>query len=138
MVAPATAQEPVPHPERTASTVFRCETLGQITYSDQPCAGAQRVDALRLPGANRVAMAESTHATTPAAAGWGYGSGANRSSHARTDDPECPHLAQRMARVEAEEQRATAATIGLIQQRLAVQRERFRELACATPVLGAG
>ena len=59
-------------------------TGGQITYSDQPCAGAQRVDALRLPGANRVAMAESLHPTTPAAAGWG--SGANRSSQARTDD----------------------------------------------------
>jgi hypothetical protein len=46
-------------------------------------------------------------------------------------NPECPHLAQRMARVAAEEQVANAHDIGLIQERLAVQRHWYQQLGCA-------
>lgn len=116
-----------------APTLFRCETRGHITYSDRPCADAQKVQALRLSGGSHVAGADSGTWRSYAVAGYGNRLG-------RSVDPECPHLAQRMALVEAEEQRATADTIGLVQQRLAVQRSRFRELACdgRGPIEGAG
>lgn len=117
-----------------APTVFRCEANGRITYSDQACPHAQKMHALRLPGVARVAAADSDTWRSYAVAGYGNGYRLGRSV-----DPECPHLAQRMGWVEAEEQRATADTIGLIQQRLAVQRSRFRELACdGGPMEGAG
>ena len=121
-------------------TIFRCESAGHVSYTDAPCPDAEKVDAVRLRGVNppaapdRMAYAPSDGA----GATWRRYSGERAESveppaarFASEANPECAHLAQRMARVQAEEQVANAHNIGLIQERLAVQRHWYRQLGCA-------
>jgi hypothetical protein len=129
-------------------TVFKCEAGGRITYTDAPCPGADKVGALRLHGVNRPIPDRVAHTaaadTLTGVSGVPSGTSAVRNGFvSRTfrfppsANPECPHLAQRMARVEAEEQVATSQTIGMIQERLAVQRHWFEQLGCGVPGDGA-
>lgn len=129
------------------ATVFKCETAGRVIYTDTPCADAHKVDALRIQGG--AAPAPGAERTPNRAGDARVQSGSmdpwrrvasqppyamTRASYGTSVNPECPHLAQRMARVEAEEQTATSRTIGLIQERLAVQRHWYRQLGCAADV----
>lgn len=123
-----------------ARTIFRCESAGHISYTDAPCPDADKVDPVRLRGMNpsaapdRMAYAPSdgTGATwRPPAVEQPDAIGPRAARFAPGANAECPHLAQRMALVEAEEQVANAHNIGLIQERLAVQRHWYRQLGCA-------
>jgi hypothetical protein len=125
-------------------TVFRCESAGRISYSDAPCPEAEKVDSIRLHGVNpprapdRVAYrapGERAHDGTvgtwqPSTAKQSAGIGPRIARFLPGANPECPHLAQRMALVEAEERAATAHTIATIQERLAVQRHWYWQLGC--------
>jgi hypothetical protein len=129
------------------TTVFKCETAGQVIYTDTPCTDAHKVDALRIHGGAATAPSAERLPDRAGAARMQSGSidpwrrvasqtpyAMTRASYGKGVNPECPHLAQRMARVEAEEQTATSRTIGLIQERLAVQRHWYRQLGCAADV----
>ena len=122
-------------------TVFRCEVEGRVLYTDSPCPRAERVDTIRVPGPRL--HSPRLHSPQAVTASWeaaesplrvtdarSYGWDPRTHRFAQPEKAECPHLAQRMALVEAEERTATAASIGLIQERLSVQRQRFRELGC--------
>jgi hypothetical protein len=124
---PAASQTLPPSPRM----VFKCEQAGRVVYTDQPCSGAQKSELLRV------------HAPPPEAGVQLYSSVAapvDSQQMALTERPprvagtpraECPHLAQRIALVEAEEQRATSQNIRMIQERLGVQRNRYNELGCS-------
>ena len=145
-VLPASAQgQSLPSSPRT---VFKCESGGQTVYTDQPCLDGQKIDALRLhsvnaPGreATEISAAREPYRES-AIAGWkqpGTAEGKPAVTYERvwrqlahTPQAECPHLSQRMALVEAEEQIASSRTIQAIQERLSVQRKRYRELNCAS------
>ncbi|MGH8667355.1 MAG: hypothetical protein ACREUX_24105 [Burkholderiales bacterium] len=124
-------------------TIFRCETAGQVSYTDAPCPDAEKVDPIRLPGVNRPATPDrmAYHAPSDDGSGatWRPSAVERRKSIelraarlAPGVNPECPHLAQRMALVETEQQVANGHNIGVIQERLAVQRHWYRQLGCAT------
>jgi hypothetical protein len=117
-------------------TVFKCEQGGQVVYTDQPCAGAERSELLKVR-AERPADGALPHAAreggpAPAATEPPPAVVTERPPKvAKTPRAECPHLAQRIALVEAEEQRATSHSIRMIQERLSVQRKRYSELGCS-------
>ncbi|MCC6533358.1 MAG: hypothetical protein IT531_12465 [Burkholderiales bacterium] len=125
-------------------TVFKCETDSATLYTDAPCAGSGKTDTVRLhfaAAAQSDRIEPELQANTPrdahAEAAPGAGALEPRlraqqriASLAHTPQAECPHLSQRMALVEAEERTATSFTIRAIQDRLTVQRNRFRELGC--------
>ncbi|MPZ44814.1 MAG: DUF4124 domain-containing protein [Betaproteobacteria bacterium] len=124
-------------------TIFRCETAGQISYTDAPCPDAEKVDAIRLPGVNRPAAPDRMAYHAPSDDGSGAtwrpsavkrpdGLAPRAARFAAGVNAECPHLAQRMALMEAEELVANGHNVGVIQERLAVQRHWYRQLGCAT------
>jgi hypothetical protein len=121
-------------------TIFRCESAGHISYTDAPCPDAEKVDPVRLRGVSPPAASGRTaYAPSDGAGASGRPSPLERPEGGQpravrfspAANPECPHLAQRMARVAAEEQVANAHNIGLIQERLAVQRHWYQQLGCA-------
>jgi hypothetical protein len=117
-------------------TVFRCETAGHISYSDAPCPDAEKIDPIRLRGVNPPTapnrMAYRAPADRPPSDPVpSYAVERHTARFGPGVNPECPHLAQRMALVEAEERSATAHTIATLQERLAVQRHWYKQLGCA-------
>ena len=117
-------------------TVFRCETAGHISYSDAPCPDAEKINPIRLRGVNpptapnRMAYRAPGH-RPPSDSVPSYAVERHTARFEPGVNPECPHLAQRMALVEAEERSATAHTIATLQERLAVQRHWYKQLGCA-------
>jgi hypothetical protein len=118
-------------------TIFRCESAGHVSYTDAPCPDAEKVDPVRLRGINPPAAPDRmAYAPNGSTAAPGRSSARERvaprtARFAPAANAECPHLAQRMALVAAEEQVANAHDMGLIQERLAVQRHWFQQLGCA-------
>lgn len=47
----AAAQSQLPAPSRT---IYKCQVKGSVTYSDEPCVGAQRLDVVPTRGADRL------------------------------------------------------------------------------------
>jgi hypothetical protein len=140
LALPAASQTLPPPPHQ----VYKCEQDGQIAYTDHPCAGAEKAELLKVraaPPAPPSPTAAPTARDGQAPGGFrDAGTGPTDSLAAlperpprvaRTPQAECPHLAQRMALVAAEEQAANAHDIGLIQERLAVQRHWYQQLGCA-------
>jgi hypothetical protein len=123
---------------RSGRTIFRCESAGHISYTDAPCPHAEKVDPVRLRGVNPPATPDRTAYAPGDLTGATYAMKRSVNAEPRAarvapgSNPECPHLAQRMARVETEEQVANAHNIGLIQQRLAEQRHWYQQLGCDT------
>lgn len=107
-------------------SIFKCETAGRVTYTDAPCSDAARVDELPIrstPPHTRGHVAYGAGFPLDSGARWHADSRA--ASFRRDANPECPHLAQRMALVEREERTANT------EERLAVQRHWYRQLGCA-------
>jgi hypothetical protein len=140
LALPAASQTLPPPPHQ----VYKCEQDGQIAYTDHPCAGAEKAELLKVraaPPAPPSPTAAPTARDGQAPGGFrDAGTGPTDSLAAlperpprvaRTPQAECPHLAQRIALVEAEEQHATSQNIRMIQERLAVQRNRYSELGCS-------
>lgn len=114
--------------------VFKCEQAGQVVYTDQPCSGTQKSELLRVHAAPLPEAGVLPYSAASVAAPLDPQQTAlteRPPKVAGTPRAECPHLAQRIALVEAEEQRATSQNIRLIQERLAVQRNRYNELGCS-------
>jgi hypothetical protein len=125
--APAQTLPPSPH------LVYKCEQGGQIVYTDQPCSGAEKSELLKVRAAppSDAQVAPGGHRDAGAVPADNPTALERPPKVARTPRAECPHLAQRIALVEAEEQRATSQNIRMIQERLAVQRNRYNELGCS-------
>lgn len=139
----AWAQAQLPVPSRV---IYKCKVNGSVSYSDEPCVGAQRLDATPVSGvshlsgaartgkdvANERSREEFVNAIRPL-------TGMNASqlaTAARRDrlDPaarrECHQLEPAILQLEQSEQRAGPATLKPIQQDLFTLRKRYKTLAC--------
>lgn len=53
----AAAQSQLPAPDRT---IYQCQVKGKVSYSDEPCVGAQRLDVVPTRGADRLSGSRRT------------------------------------------------------------------------------
>jgi hypothetical protein len=128
----------------TTHSVFKCDMDGRTLYTDRPCRGARSVQPIALDGiartedhptpappARETLALEGQRAGSPGeAAPRAYFADPHRLQFGAASNPACPHLAQRMGWVEAEARRASSQTRPLIEERLSIQRQRYRSLGC--------
>jgi hypothetical protein len=127
--SPALGQEARP----AARAIQKCEVNGQILYTDLSCSEGRRIASELSPyvvapsPSSDAAGSAARHAARPFFAMPDYRGGAV----AYRRNPECPHLEQRMLRVEAEARVATnPETLAHLNERLAVQQAWHQELQC--------
>jgi hypothetical protein len=128
-------------------TVYKCESDGKVTYSDEPCAGAVRVDAEPTRGLNKSSGKERTgtdvvqerrregiaEALRPATGmdAKQLDTLARRQRLASAAQAECRSLDRALPSAEAAERRASAAaTLQVAQRDLLTLRRRHLELGC--------
>lgn len=133
----------LPPPSRT---LYKCEVDGKVTYSDNPCVGAQKIDVeptrgvSKLSGKERIgkdvsrehqqeALAEAVRPITGKDAKQleVFGRRLKLSEQARRH---CAELDASIPLAEREEQTATKANLQAAQERLFAQRDRYRKLGC--------
>jgi hypothetical protein len=139
----ALAQTSLPAPSRS---IFKCQVNGKISYSDEPCVGAQRLDATPVSGvthlsgsskigkdvANEIYIEQHAKVFRPLTgmSAIELTTATRRNQLIPTDRRECYQLEPIILALEHAERRATAATIQSIQQDLFVRRKRYKELGC--------
>lgn len=137
------AQSRLPAPSRT---IYKCIVKGATSYSDEPCAGAQRLDATPSRGVNHLSGASRTgkdvasevHREQFAAAlrplsGMDeaqFAAYGRRINLAPAVQRECQQLEPAILSLEKAESRADAVAIKSIQQDLFTLRKRYKTLAC--------
>lgn len=137
------AQSQLPAPSRT---IYKCVVKGAVSYSDEPCAGAQRLDATptsgvtHLSGSSKVGkdVAHEIHREQLANAlrplhgmnASQYNAEVRRNSLDLSAQRECRQLEPAILQLEQSEGRADAATLKPIQQDLLTLRKRYKTLAC--------
>lgn len=141
--AVVSAQSQLPAPSRT---IYKCVVKGAVSYSDEPCAGAQRLDATptsgvtHLSGSSRTGkdVAGELHREQFAAAlrplsGMSAPQLDTYSRRNRLElsaQRECNRLEPAILELEKLESHADAATLKPIQQDLLTLRKRYKTLAC--------
>jgi hypothetical protein len=139
----AWAQAQLPAPSRV---IYKCKVNGAVSYSDEPCVGAQRLDATPVSGVSHLSGAART--------GKDVANERSRESYANALKPltgmsaaqlatatrrnqldsgarrECTQLEPAILELEQAERRAGAATLKPIQQELFTLRKRYKTLAC--------
>lgn len=146
MLAPyatAAVQSQLPAPSRA---IYKCHINGTVSYSDEPCVGAQRIDATPVSGvthlsgssrigkdvANEIHREQFANAVRPL-------TGMNASEFATATrrnqlDPaarrECGQLEPSILQLEQAEKRADLVAVKPIQQDLFTLRKRYKKLAC--------
>ena len=128
-------------------TVYKCESNGKVTYSDEPCAGAVRIDVEPTRGLNKSSGSERTGADVARerrregmakalrpATGMDakqFDTLARRQRLASAAQAECRSLDRALPRAEAAEQRAGAASPrDAAKDNLLALRRRHFELGC--------
>jgi hypothetical protein len=140
-MAPAQSQLPAP-----SRTIYKCQVKGTVSYSDEPCAGAQRLDVTPSRGINRLSVSSRTgkdiaseiHTEQMAAAfrplsgmnASEYATAGRRGSLTPTVQRECRQLEPGILGLEQAEHFANPGTIKAIQQDLLTLRKRYKTLAC--------
>lgn len=141
--AVVSAQSQLPAPNRT---IYKCQLKGRISYSDEPCVGAQRLDAVPTRGVDRLSGSTRTgkdvrnevhseqfaHAIRPLT-GMSPSQFAVATRRQRLDaatQRECSQLEPTILELEQAERRAHAAMAGPIQQDLFILRKRYKKLEC--------
>jgi hypothetical protein len=140
-MAPAQSQLPAP-----SRTIYKCQVKGTVSYSDEPCAGAQRLDVTptrgvsRLSGSSRTGkdVASEIHTEQMAAAfrplsgmnASEYATAGRRGNLSSTVQRECRQLEPGILSLEQAESRANPVTIQAIQQNLLTLRKRYKTLSC--------
>ena len=141
--AQAWSQSPLPAPSRS---MYKCRVHGSVSYSDEPCAGAQRLDATPSRGVNHLSgssktgkdVASEVHREQFAAAlrplsGMDeaqFAVYARRINMVPAVQRECQQLEPAILSLEKAESRADAVAIKPIQQDLFTLRKRYKTLAC--------
>jgi hypothetical protein len=130
----------------TNRTVFKCTVEGKVTYSDEPCPGAQRIDVEPTRGLNkasgkeltgtdvrrerqREAFADAVHPLT------GKNSSQLETQRRRmklsvTAGAECAALDRSIATGEAQEKIAKGEALSSVQGKLLSFRTRYRAIGC--------
>ena len=141
--AVALAQSQLPAPNRT---IYKCQLKGKVSYSDEPCVGAQRLDAVLTRGVDRLSGSTRTgndvrnelrseqfaHALRPLT-GMGasqFAAAARRHHLDAADQRQCNQLEPAILEMERAERQAPAAMTGSIQQDLFILRKRYKKLGC--------
>lgn len=137
------AQSQLPAPSRT---IYKCIVKGAPSYSDEPCAGAQRLDATPSRGVNHLSgssrtgkdVASEVHHEQFRAAlrpltgmdDAQFATYARRINMAAAVQRECQQLERGILSLEKAESRADATAIKPIQQDLLTLRKRYKILVC--------
>jgi hypothetical protein len=140
----AMAQSPtLPHPN---GNVYKCDTEGKVTYSDEPCLGAKRVDVQPTRGLDkssgkerigadvarerrREGLAEALRPVTGMDAKR-FETEGRRHRLRPADQAECRSLDTSIARLESSEKTATGNALAATQHELLTQRRRYLNLRC--------
>jgi hypothetical protein len=141
--AVVSAQSPLPAPSRT---IYKCVVKGAVSYSDEPCAGAQRLDATPTSGVTHLSGSTRTGKDVAGelhreqfAAAFRPLTGMNApqldaySRRNRLDisaQRECNRIEPAILGLEQSEGRADAVALKPIQQDLLTLRKRYKTLAC--------
>lgn len=139
----AWAQSQLPAPSRS---IYKCRVNGSMSYSDEPCIGAQRLDATPVSGVSHLSgsaktgkdVAQERHREEFATAlrpltgmnAAQLATTARRNNLAPEAGRECNQLEPAILGLERAEKRADAATLRLVQQDLFTLRKRYKTLAC--------
>lgn len=137
------AQSQLPAPSRT---IYKCVVKGAVSYSDEPCAGAQRLDATptsgvtHLSGSSKVGkdVASEIHREQFATAlrplhgmnAAQFNTEVRRNNLDLSAQRECHQLEPAILQLEQAERRADAGAVKPIQQDLLTLRKRYKTLAC--------
>lgn len=137
------AQEPLPAPNRT---IYKCQSHGKTSYSDEPCLGAQRLDATptrgvdRLSGKSRIGndvaaeirSEQFAQALRPLSGMTSseFATATRRQRLSADAQRECRVLESAILESEQVERRARAAMMESIQQDLFILRQRYRKQGC--------
>lgn len=142
------AAQPQPGSLRQPSrTVYKCEAAGKVTYSDEPCAGAVRVEVEPTRGLNKSSGSERTgadvarerrregiaEALRPATGmdAKQFDTLARRQRLTPAAQDECRALDRVLPRAEADELRAATKPMKQVaQQQLLELRRRLLDLGC--------
>jgi len=136
------SQSQLPPPNRT---IYKCQVKGTISYSDEPCIGAQRLDATptrgvnRLSGSSRIGQDVSNeirseqlaHALRPLTgmSAAQFATAVRRHPLDAATQRACHQLEPAILKLEQAE-RHPGAVIGPIQQDLFVLRKQYQKLGC--------
>jgi hypothetical protein len=139
----AAAQSQLPAPSRT---IYKCQVKGSVSYSDEPCVGAQRLDVVptrgadRLSGAKRVGKdvanevrAEQFAQAVKPLTGMSPSQFATASRRQQLDaaaQGECRQLEAAILTSEQAERGAGAGMMEAIRQDLFSLRKRYKKLGC--------
>lgn len=142
-VVSAQSQSQLPAPSRT---IYKCVVKGAVSYSDEPCAGAQRLDATPTSGVTHLSGSSRTGKDVAGefhreqfAAALRPLTGMNapqldaysrRNRLELSAQRECNRLEPAILGLEQSEGRADAAALKPIQQDLLTLRKRYKTLAC--------
>lgn len=134
---------PLPEPSRT---MFKCVEGKKLTYTDQPCLGAQRLDVVPSRGLNKLSGTERTgadvarerHRENFALAiqplsgmqAQQFAVLVRRQKLSNADRRECYSLDPGIAAAEGRERSADRITLRTVQQELFLLRKRYVELRC--------
>lgn len=137
------AAQNLPAPSRT---VYKCEVNGKISYSDEPCVGAQKIDVEPTRGVNQLSGKGRTgkdvrheHEREMIYEAFRPLTGKDakemtvierRMKLTENERRECAALDRSISTGEAEERTASKQSLQLVQERLYTQRSRFRQLGC--------
>ncbi|WP_143084514.1 hypothetical protein [Massilia yuzhufengensis] len=136
------SQSQLPPPNRT---IYKCQIKGTISYSDEPCVGAQRLDATPTRGVNRLSgsartgrdvsnevrseqIAQSIRPLTGMNAAQ-FATAVRRHPLDAATQRECHQLEPAILKLEQAE-RHPSAVIGPIQKDLFVLRKQYQKLGC--------
>ena len=139
----AAAQSQLPAPNRT---IYKCQAKGSITYSDEPCVGAQRLDVVPTRGADRLSgsrrigndvaseirseqFAQSIKPLTGLTPSQ-FATASRRHHMDAASQSECRQLETAILASEHAERSAGAGTMGSIRQDLFSLRKRYKKLGC--------
>jgi hypothetical protein len=137
------SQSQLPAPNRT---IYKCQVKGAVSYSDEPCVGAQRLDATPTRGVDRLSGSTRTgrdvskeRETEQFAQAIRPLTGMNASQFATAvrrhpldaaAQHACRQLEPAILELEQAERHASAAIIRSIQQDLYVLRKQYQKLGC--------
>ena len=140
-LAPAQAQLPAP-----GRTVYKCEAKGKVSYSDEPCIGAQRLDVVPARGVDRLSGSARTgkdvageirseQFATAIAPLTGMTPGqlatATRRHYLRAEAKrECGLLESAILESEQAERGPRSPMMESVQQDLYILRKRYKKLGC--------
>jgi hypothetical protein len=142
-VAPPLRGQSLPQPSRS---MYKCVVGKQVTYTDEPCLGAERIEVEPTRGVNslsgkartgpdvaneqrREMWAEALRPLTGLDAK-GYAAEARRSRLSSAAHAECARLDVANAQMEAAERAADASAKPAVQRDLLTLRKRFKDLRC--------